>query len=257
MYCDQCGKEIDDDSRFCRHCGSAQKTSGGDPVSDKSAETNESLVPRESTGKSKGGLILGVIVGLVILLLIADSFNRTPPGGEDSNAAALDPNVEMAIANIQAAQAGLSENAPSSSGDPWSYSTDEDKVRGGTSYFASNTSTNTIHQAPPYDGATSMEITIRKSPTHGTDVILTISSGQMMCPSYEGCSGTVRFNDDVAQQIRFAGPADSSSETIFVQGAGSFIAKLKKSKKVIIEKTLYQAGNPQFEFNTSGLKWDH
>lgn len=77
-----------------------------------------------------------------------------------------------------------------------------------------------------------------------------------MCPFYEGCTGTVRFDNGPAHTISFNGPADNSSDTIFIVGAKSFIAKLKKAKKVIIEKTLYEAGNPQFEFNVAGLKWD-
>ena len=78
-----------------------------------------------------------------------------------------------------------------------------------------------------------------------------------MCPSYEGCSGTVRFDDGPAQRISFSGAADNSSDTIFVNGAVGFISKIKKAKRLIIEKTMYEAGNPQFEFNVSELQWDH
>jgi hypothetical protein len=102
-----------------------------------------------------------------------------------------------------------------------------------------------------------MTMTVRNSRSQGSEVVLTVSSGQLMCPSYEGCSGTVSFDGGDAQSIQFSGPADDSSETIFVDGAQSFITKLKHAKHVVIEKTLYQAGNPQFEFSVSGLKWDH
>jgi hypothetical protein len=131
--------------------------------------------------------------------------------------------------------------------DTWSYTTDEDKVRGGTSYFASTTSTNTVHQDSPYDSETTMRMTVRRMPSSGTDVVLAISSGQLMCPSYDG----------PAQRISFSGSADNSSDTIFVDGAKAFVGKLKKAKKVIIEKTLYEAGEPQFEFDVAGLKWEH
>jgi hypothetical protein len=140
---------------------------------------------------------------------------------------------------------------------PWSYSQDEDKVRGGTTYYASTTSTNSIDQDFPYDSHTTMSMTVRKSPAYGTDVILTISSGQMMCPSYEGCSGTVRFDSGPPEHVSFNGPEDNDNETVFVVGSKQFIAKLKKAKKVTVEKTLYQAGNPQFEFDVHGLQWNH
>lgn len=130
-------------------------------------------------------------------------------------------------------------------------------MRGATYYFATTTSTNSIHQDAPYDSATTMRMTVRHMPSSGTDVVLTVSSGQMMCPSYEGCSGTVRFDDGPAQMISFDGPADNSSDTIFVEGANAFIAKLKKAKRVVIEKTLYDAGDPQFESDVQGLEWEH
>ncbi len=262
MYCDQCGKQIDDDSRFCRHCGAAQKPLEASSVADEvAAEAAQAEAPdiQPPAQKSATGLVLGFIAVAVILLIIVSSLGRSPGSGDTANVDAAADNIEMAVANLMTAQNELPGNTDvtPASGASWSYSTDEDKVRGSTSYFASTTSTNMIHQDAPYDGSTSMRMMVRKSPAHGTDVILTISSGQMMCPSYQGCSGTVRFDDGPAQRVSFAGPADSSSETIFVEGASSFIAKLKKSKKVIIEKTLYQAGSPQFEFNTEGLKWDH
>jgi hypothetical protein len=162
-----------------------------------------------------------------------------------------------AMADNAAAGVSAETSLPAASADHWSYPTDEDKVRGATTYYARTTSTNQIYQSSPYGGGTTMTMTVRKHPAWGTDVILRISEGQMMCPSYEGCAGMVRFDNGPAQRVSFSGPEDNSSETVFVDGARSFIAKLKKAKKVTIEKTLYQAGAPQFEFDFSGLKWDH
>ena len=141
--------------------------------------------------------------------------------------------------------------------DQWTYSSDEDKVRGGTSYFASVSSTNTVAQSPPYDSDTRLRILVRESPANGSDVLIVLSSGQLMCPSYEGCHGTVRFDDGLPQRVSFSGSADNSSDTIFVDGAKSFIAKLKKAKRAIVEIEIYQAGRPQFEFDVHDLKWDH
>ena len=191
--------------------------------------------------------------GLIVILAVIGS-NTKPDanssanqnGGATTNVDAMDFNATEGVADTSRAD---------DSG--WSYSQDEDKVRGGTTYYASTTSTNSIAQDPPYDSDTKMTITVRKSPAYGTDVILTISSGQMMCPSYEGCSGTVRFDDGRPEHGSFNGPADEDSESVFVVGAKQFISKLKSAKRVTIEKTLYQAGNPQFEFDVHGLRWDH
>lgn len=248
MYCAKCGTQIDDDSRFCRHCGFPQAPDlVGDAYIPPSLERS-TLQPTTSPQFSGGLKAALIVIAFIIVIAIASPPNQTTSTSLDLAANSADA----------AAVAALDTSAaPTPPQDPWSYSTDEDKVRGGTTYFASTTSSNSIHQNPPYDAATTMDLMVRKSPAYGTDVILTISSGQFMCPSYEGCSGTVRFDNGEAQRISFNGPADNSSDTIFVVGAKSFIAKLKKSKRVIIEKTLYEAGNPQFEFNVERLKWDH
>jgi hypothetical protein len=259
MYCRSCGEQIDDGSRFCRHCGARQQVQ--DIVHEEalkpadwsvpSAASPAARQPANKTGKTVG-IGAAALLGLIVLGSIAGGSNQA---SVDSNAAdLLADNMEMQADNMEAMSDAVAKQEPSS---PWSYSTDVDKVRGGTSYFATTTSTNTVHQDPPYDADTTMRMTVRQMPSSGTDVVLNISSGQLMCPSYEGCSGTVRFDRGPAQRVRFNGPADNSSDTIFVVGAKTFVSKLKKAKKVIIEKTLYEAGEPQFEFDVSGLKWQH
>ena len=191
------------------------------------------------------------IVGVILLLALANGHGGSPSA--PVTPASPEPMNTMVADGPAAPVAAPVLPVPEN----WSYSTDEDKVRGATTYFARTTSTNTVHQDPPYDAETSMTITIRRSPAYGTDVLLTISSGQLMCPSYDGCTGTVRFDKGPAQEISFNGSADNSSDTIFVANARSFVAKLKRARKVVVEKTLYEAGNPQFEFDVSGLNWSH
>jgi hypothetical protein len=201
---------------------------------------------------------LGILALFILIAIFHSASPTTAPKAlstatesDDLNAAANE-----AIVDVNSASAA---NAPaaSSAAANWDYSTDVDKVRGGTTYFASATSTNTIHQDAPYDSDTSMRLTVRRAPGSGLNILLRISSGQFMCPSYEGCSGTARFDDGPAQRIRFMGSSDDSSDTIFIEGEKAFLAKLKRSKRLIIEKTLYQAGAPQFGFDVHSLKWDH
>jgi hypothetical protein len=194
-----------------------------------------------------------VAVALLVVIGIFASVHQNTGGNVKSNAIAASEAYSAAsdaaavatdVAAMAAAESRAAGTASESAADmngtqkpeaeTWSYSTDEDKVRGSKSYFARTTITNSIHQDFPYDNATTMTMTVRNSRSQGSEVVLTVSSGQLMCPSY-----------------------DDSSETIFVDGAQSFITKLKHAKHVVIEKTLYQAGNPQFEFSVSGLKWDH
>ena len=239
MHCERCGGVLPDGAAFCPKCGAG--TSGSPPA--KPASSVEPI-GKKSRG-TKGCLtVAGIVLGLLVLIAIV------APSPKNSNS------VGTADAPASLGDHTAKQNSDESAS-PWSYSQDEDKVRGGTTYYASTTSTNSIAQDFPYDSETTMTMTVRRSPAHGMDVILTISSGQMMCPSYDGCSGTVRFDNGPPERVRFNGPADNSSETVFVVGAKQFIAKVKRAEKVTVEKTLYQAGSPQFEFNVSGLKWDH
>jgi len=260
MFCTQCGAEIADDSRFCRHCGAAQSIESA-PVD--MPETVSPFTSAPAPSANPVGRTIGIaaaaILALIFIIGLMNGRSLPEASAIENNADMLADQMEMQADNLDAMADTVSAGAKpvAEPADPWSYSQDEDKVRGGTSYFASTTSTNAIHQDPPYEADTRMRMTVRRMPSSGTDVVLTISSGQLMCPSYEGCSGTVRFDNGPAERVRFNGPADNSSDTIFIIGAKSFIAKLKKAKKVIIEKTLYEAGEPQFEFDVSGLKWDH
>lgn len=258
MICKDCGRAIADDSRFCQYCGASQQVEAIQTSPSSEQPSNPPPNPVNPVGR-----VIGIAAAVLLVLVVIVSLMDAPKSSVTSseNQTGMD-NAMMMPDNMTAptdpapppAEEVAKTEVPT---DPWSYSQDVDKVRGGTSWFASTTSTNSIHQDPPYDADTTMRMTVRRMPSSGTDVVLTVSSGQLMCPSYDGCSGTVRFDDGPAERISFDGPADNSSDTIFVVGAQSFIRKLKKARKVIIEKTMYEAGQPQFEFDVAGLKWDH
>jgi hypothetical protein len=252
MFCNQCGKTIAAESRFCNYCGACQVASASDQVEEAVGPSPLGLeqATSEPAGTAKAvAWGLAVFLGLIFVVGLASQ----PSANESAESNVTD---NMTLAEVTNSLDGGGAPQPEAEAN-WEYSSETDKVRGSQTFFARTTSTNQVQQSAPYDGGTSMTMTVRKHPEWGTDVILTISEGQMMCPSYDGCEGMVRFDDGPAQRLAFNGPADNSSETVFVVGAKSFIAKLKKAKKVTIEKTLYQAGAPQFEFDVSGFEWKH
>lgn len=67
----------------------------------------------------------------------------------------------------------------------------------------------------------------------------------------------VKFDD--AKPVRFTavGPADYSSDTLFIRNTSRFVASARKAKKVQIEATFYQDGDRQFEFPIQNLAWNH
>lgn len=146
------------------------------------------------------------------------------------------------------------QEAPSTS--QWEYRNGEDKMTGKKTFFANITSTNTVSFSSPYEGEQYASLTIRDDPKYGKDIIFRIEKGQILCHSYNECTVLVRFDEESPSKYFANPPADNSSETIFISNYGRFAAKLTKAKLVRISPTIYQEGNPIFEFNISGFDQD-
>ena len=256
MFCSACGKAIEDGSRFCRYCGSPQ-TRAQEPEGDGATEApvdEPVVIAAKTTTPNRTGCAIGIVLAIVLLIAL---INRPGGGAAISDsisttdaAAAIDSLTD----NMTAVDAGASEAVAVGN---WTYFTDEDKLNSAKTYIAQTVSANEIQQAPPYGGGTRMTIHVRKHPRWGTAVYMTITEGQLMCSSYDGCSAMVRFDNAPPSRVSMSGPEDNSSEVMFVDGASSFLRKLRNAKHVVVEKTMYQAGAQQLEFDVSGLKWDY
>ncbi|QNA90445.1 hypothetical protein G4G28_21625 [Massilia sp. Dwa41.01b] len=165
--------------------------------------------------------------------------------------------ASLSSASASAAAAPEQEAVPAPEvGKQWDYSVSEDKMTGGMTKFASVSSSNTVNFGFPYSGAQHGSLTLRTDPRHGKDVLFQISRGQILCPSYEGCSVQVRFDDEKPVTYHATGPADHSSETVFIQNYAGFLNKLKKAQRVRLSLNIYQQGSPVFEFDVSGFSVD-
>lgn len=140
---------------------------------------------------------------------------------------------------------------PPQPGSQWSYNQESDPMTSAVTRFAGVTSTNTVSFQPPYSGAQHATLLLREHPRHGKDVILTIDRGQILCRSYEACNVLVRFDDQKPVTYSGVGPADNSTESVFIRNYPKFIASLKKAKRVRISVNIYQEGAPVFEFDVS------
>lgn len=138
-------------------------------------------------------------------------------------------------------------------GDQWNYEQQSDPMGRGTTYFAGVLSTNTVTFGFPYGGAQHATLVLRSHPRYGKNLILKIERGQFLCPSYDGCQVLVRFDDANAVRYRAVGPADNSTETLFITAYDSFLRHLEKSKRVRISANVYQQGAPMFEFDITGF----
>ena len=69
----------------------------------------------------------------------------------------------------------------------------------------------------PYGGKQHGQLTLRRHPRFGRNVIFNIERGQLMCPSYDGCTVLVRFDDAPPASFSAMPPSDHSNETIFLR----------------------------------------
>jgi hypothetical protein len=135
----------------------------------------------------------------------------------------------------------------------WVYSHDEDEMTGKVSHHAVVTSTNTVEFDFPYNGEQHARLMLRRHPRHGTDAVFSVDKGQLLCPSYDGCTVLVRFDDGEPTSFSAAGAADGSTEALFIQNYERFVGKLKAATRIRMSPKVYQEGSVVFEFDVSGF----
>lgn len=87
----------------------------------------------------------------------------------------------------------------------------------------------------------------------GNDVIFAIERGQLLCPSYEGCTILVRFDNGEPASFSANPPADHSTESVFITNYDRFVTKMRVAKQVRISPQVYQQGSVVFTFDVSGF----
>lgn len=138
----------------------------------------------------------------------------------------------------------------------WSYMQDTDRMTSKVVTAAWMTSTNSLRLGFPYKGDNYGKITVRQHPAHGLNVLIKIDKGQILCSSYNGCPIEIRFDDKPPMSFSGTGPADNSSDVVFLNNAQRFINEAKKAKSILISMNIYQAGAPLLEFNSiAPLEW--
>lgn len=226
--CKECGTEISTTADACPKCGAK-------------------LVRTSGCAK----IVLGFF-GLVVFLMIVGQCSRddstsTPSSASDSSSSGT------SAESTTTPPAAISPPPSPVPGSQWSYSQDADPMGKGVTQYAHVLSSNTVTFDSPYDGPQQGTLTLRSHPRHGKNVLLRIERGQFLCRTYEDCSVLVRFDDQKASTYSGVGPADSSTETVFIRNYPRFLASMLKAKRVRISTEVYQEGTPVFEFDVSGF----
>ena len=124
-----------------------------------------------------------------------------------------------------------------------------------TTFFATLTSDNEVNFDFPYDGGSSLSITVRQDPKYGKDVYFKISKGQFS-NSYNG-SVSVKFDNGSIEKYNCSGSSDADTGILFLNGnVSSFIKKLKTAKQIKVQASFFQEGDRTFT-TPVGLEWEH
>lgn len=135
----------------------------------------------------------------------------------------------------------------------WRYEENEDKMTGKKSLTAFVVSSNTEFFDFPYDGGSRFIFGVRKGKFN--DLYVATTKGQFS-GSYNR-KIKMRFDDEPAMVLNFGEASDGSSDVIYPDiSRNKVIAKLKKSKRLLIEATFHQQGLVIMEFNVEGFNWE-
>ena len=189
--------------------------------------------------------ILGVIfLALIILGIIGNIIDR--------KSAKKDTLTDSTIATISDSK---KDSAPESN---WVFDSTINKMTSKINYTASISANELLDLKFPYQGGVSVSLSIRKKAGEENEAFLYLSKGQLMAAhSYEEGTIRLRFDEEAPESYSVIGSTDNSSNIVFINSVNKVINKLKRSKKLIIEAVVYDNGNQQMEFNTTGFKWKH
>lgn len=151
---------------------------------------------------------------------------------------------------IKQADAYIAETKKPSSG--WAYQELTNPLAKGTIKAAIIHSTNSFEFAFPYQGLQNAKLMVRNHPQEGTELMLTIERGQLLCHP-GSCAYTILFDDGEPMKLEGAYSSDFNSTVVFLKHDVKLLKKLKTAKKVSIGMAVFQEGVRIFEFDVSNL----
>jgi len=132
----------------------------------------------------------------------------------------------------------------------WRYQEDVDKMTGKKAAYAQLDSDNSLRLSSPYAGRNHGNITVRRHPAYGVDVLVSVEKGQILCRPFRNCTIMVKFGSGAPQAYSVLESEDNSSETMFIENRARFIAAARKHTKILIQLPMHQEGEQVLEFST-------
>lgn len=137
----------------------------------------------------------------------------------------------------------------------WRYSVRNDDMSGRPIYSGFLNSRNSFELDFPYQDPQKATLQLRQHPKHGTDVIISLERGQILC-RFDGCRHDVRFDESNAVAWTFLEPESNENEHVFVRDARSFISKMREAELVRVQLKLYDEAPVTLEFDVSQFDQD-
>ena len=138
----------------------------------------------------------------------------------------------------------------------WVYTQDTDKMSPGTDYFAAVAANNALSFKDPSDSDASAILTIRHL-SGKNRLTLTVTKGRFLNTDANGEHVRIKFDNGNPAKYACDPGLDGNQDMLYIHPANNLIARLRNTKRLIIEANFLTDGLQQMTFDVTGLKWDH
>lgn len=138
----------------------------------------------------------------------------------------------------------------------WTYDSQTDPMTSKTGQVAQIESINSLDLQFPYRGLNRGTVVVRAHPRYGFDVFVMVDKGQIVCHSARPCAMSVRFDNAPPMRFTAVRANDGRSTAVFLRPAEKFVAEARKSHAILVQLTMYQAGEQLLKFaSDKPLEW--
>lgn len=135
-------------------------------------------------------------------------------------------------------------------GAEWKYTEIKDKVRGETTYFAKNKSSNNNY--PSYEDL-SLDFSLFKL-RNKSNVSFQLNGGVSNCFSPNFCNVKIKFDDGKILEVKASNSVEKI-ELLTIKNSRFLFEMALLAKKMQVELPVSDIGLVQFSFDLSGFKW--
>ena len=125
----------------------------------------------------------------------------------------------------------------------------------GTTYKASLNAANLLQLAYPYEGGSTVTLTIRNRGGN-TNAYLSVSKG-MFAPSFQGGKALIRFDEGRSVTYSLTAAANGRGNLLFIDDEKRLIQQIRTSRTMAVQIKMVGQNLNEMRFNSAGLRWNH